>query len=508
VRHRSTRYVASILGALCVLGLLAASAPAAEPVLIDEFACEAGNACNGATPFNPQSVAVDENTGDIYVTDAELSVVDRFQPDGSYESQIANGAFDFSTAPVSIVVDGAGNLYIGGKSGNAYAYGPFGSVLWEKPEVIDHRIRDIGFDPSGGLWVLDRTDEELVELDPATGEQTGASISMAFDPEYVPCAFAFRATGTIAAGGCEGPFSEYAADGTFLRALEDDPEETPEDIAVDPTTNSFFGVFSERADNPSTLRQWDSSGDPEASVALPSPEPGAASLSPSGIAVDSSRNRIYVAAGGANAGRVLVYGIPAALTVNVTGAGEVESNPIGISCQADETCASEFAGVVILTANPAPGYILAGWLGCKKTSADTCTVNVDAATEVTAVFLKEGTAGPTGPQGGAGPIGGNGTNGANGKEGSPGPQGPRGERGAAVKVTCKVRGAKKPKVTCTVKPAATASVARLRWRLVRDGHVISHGTARHGRIQLGSLPSGHYRLKVEGRKGSTVIVVD
>lgn len=392
--------------------------------MIDEFACEAGNACNGATTFEPKSVAVDENTGDIYVTDAELSVVDRFQPNGTYDSQIANGAFDFSTAPVSLVVDGAGNLYIGGKSGNAYGYGPFGSVLWEKPEVIDHRIRDIGFDPSGGLWVLDRTDEELVELDPVTGEKTGGSISMAFDPVYGgACALAFRVTGTIAAGGCEAPFSEYAADGSFLRALEDDPEETPEDVAVDPTTNSLFAVFAERAATASTLRQWDSSGDPVASVALPSLEPGAASLFPSGIAVDSSRNRIYVAAGGGSAaGRVLVYGIPAPLTVNVTGAGTVESDPVGISCQADESCTDEFAGVVTLTATPAPGYILAGWLGCKKTSADTCEVSVDAATEVTAVFLKEGTAGPTGPQGGTGPVGptgGNGTNGANGKEGPP-----------------------------------------------------------------------------------------
>lgn len=187
MRHRRpTSFIPSILGALCALGILAAGASAAEPMLIDEFACEAGNACNGATTFEPQSVAVDENTGDIYVADAQHSVVDRFQPDGSYDSQIANGAFDFFTAPASLVVDGAGNLYIGGKSGNAYAYGPFGSVLWEKPEVIDHRIRDIAFDPSGGLWVLDRTDEELVELDPATGEKTGASISMAFDPELYP----------------------------------------------------------------------------------------------------------------------------------------------------------------------------------------------------------------------------------------------------------------------------------------------------------------------------------
>lgn len=188
----------------------------------------------------------------------------------------------------------------------------------------------------------------------------------------------------------------------------------------------------------------------------------------------------------------------------------MESNPVGISCQADETCANEFAGVVTLTANPAPGYILAGWLGCKKTSADTCVVTVDIATEVTAVFLKEGAVGSTGPQGGTGATGltgADGANGANGNDGPAGPRGPRGERGPAVKVTCKVRGIRKRKVTCRVKQDAAASAARLRWRLMRNGNAVSHGIARHGRIQLGTLPPGHYRLKVEGRKGATAIVV-
>jgi hypothetical protein len=185
----------------------------------------------------------------------------------------------------------------------------------------------------------------------------------------------------------------------------------------------------------------------------------------------------------------------------------VESDPLGISCQADESCTNEFAGAVTLTASPAPGHVFAGWLGCKKTSADTCVVTVDAATEVTAVFLEEGSAGPTGPQGGTGAAGSNGADGAKGSDGAAGSRGPQGKQGPATKVTCKVKGAKKPKVTCTVKQDATASAARLRWRLMRGGHAVSHGTARHGRIQLGALPLGHYRLKVEGRKGATAIMV-
>jgi hypothetical protein len=46
VRHRRpTSLIASILGALCALGIVAAAA-SAEPVLIDEFACEVGD-CKG-----------------------------------------------------------------------------------------------------------------------------------------------------------------------------------------------------------------------------------------------------------------------------------------------------------------------------------------------------------------------------------------------------------------------------------------------------------------------------
>lgn len=37
--------------------------------------------------------------------------------------------------------------------------------------------------------------------------------------------------------------------------------------------------------------------------------------------------------------------------------------------------------------------------------------------------------------------------------------------------------------------------------------IVRHGSTGHGRIKLGAPAPGHHRLKVEGRKGATAIVV-
>jgi hypothetical protein len=234
---------------------------------------------------------------------------------------------------------------------------------------------------------------------------------------------------------------------------------------------------------------------------------------------------------------------PATLVVfkGGNGNGTVTSNPAGINC-GTEPCEAVFSEgeVVTLTAAPASGSVLAGWLGCHHTGPTTCTVTVNGPeTEVTAVFLAEGPqgpagpagptgptgpSGPTGPAGPAGPTGAtgsagatgaagaNGKDGANGQNGAQGPQGPQGAQGPAGpagKVTCKVKGKTKVKVTCTVKQGASASRARLHWRLMRGGHAYSHGTAHRGRLQLdlGHLRPGRYVLHVAGQRTGTRILI-
>jgi len=253
------------------------------------------------------------------------------------------------------------------------------------------------------------------------------------------------------------------------------------------------------------------------------------------------------------------------------GEGTVTSSPSGINC--GDACEEQSAPyseneVVTLTATAKAGSVLAGWLGCKRTSPTTCQVKVAGGTEVTAVFLAEGPQGPTGPEGPAGPTGpegpagpegpdgptgptgptgpegpdgptgptgptgpggatgptgptgatgaqgaagqnGNdGANGQNGAQGPQGPQGPQGARGPAAKVTCKVmQKGKKVKVTCKVKQSASSS--RVRWRLSHGGKTRSHGVTKSGRLQLdlSHLRKGRYVLHVQGQGKGTVIVV-
>ena len=211
------------------------------------------------------------------------------------------------------------------------------------------------------------------------------------------------------------------------------------------------------------------------------------------------------------AGSVTTFASPLSpLTVFITGEGEVISTPAGIKCSTEE-CTHTFEGEVTLTvAKVAAGYEFAGWIGCRKVSATTCTVDVTAASEVTAVFLKagkegatgtegsagkEGTAGSGGKAGAAGPTGEKGTAGGAGAQGPAGPTGAQGPAGPAGKVellTCeKIKGKQHcttKLISGTVKFTAAGSAARA--TLSRNGVVFAAGTARltRGRMSLRLLP--------------------
>ena len=77
------------------------------------------------------------------------------------------------------------------------------------------------------------------------------------------------------------------------------------------------------------------------------------------------------------------------LTVTVAGEGVVASDPAGIVCGAD--CTNDFpvGGMVTLTAEPAVGWEVTGWVGTGAScgvGARTCVVTMNQARSVTVTF--------------------------------------------------------------------------------------------------------------------------
>jgi surface protein len=77
---------------------------------------------------------------------------------------------------------------------------------------------------------------------------------------------------------------------------------------------------------------------------------------------------------------------PLTVTKAGTGTGTVSSSPAGIAC--GESCEASFASGtgVTLTATADEGSVFQGWGGACTGSADTCSVTMDGAKEVTATF--------------------------------------------------------------------------------------------------------------------------
>ncbi len=78
-----------------------------------------------------------------------------------------------------------------------------------------------------------------------------------------------------------------------------------------------------------------------------------------------------------------------ALTVAITGAGTVTSNPAGIDCGTD--CSENYSSgtVVMLTATADAGFTFIGWSSaCTTTASGDCQVTMNAAKSVTATFNK------------------------------------------------------------------------------------------------------------------------
>jgi hypothetical protein len=485
----------ALLGAVALLLLGAGTARAART--LEREITEAGGA-NGPTLVHPEGVALDASNH-LWVTEnfVEHASVEKYGPTGSFENDVLAPPWPANPSLESIAFDKAAGALFVSESGsdevdglaqaNAQYTGtqllPLGAPRVNGSNCCDLRLAadNSGDAYNGDLYVfagngggnahvirinsstgapVDYTEGSSAGSDELTGADTPAH-SFVGPGSFGQGGIAVDAAGHLwVADGTHDALDEFAPTGRYLHSITQIAPSEPLGqllaVAIDPTTGNVLV-------NNVSINGVDEFTPSGTFVGATRSSAAGQIL---GIAVNSA-GKLYIA-NSSGASAVEVFG-PAgapdaklALTVNITGEGEV-SGPGGIACTGagagTSACESAFVEgtEVELVAHPAAGYTLAGWLDCKPVAAGRCEATLDAAREVTAVFLKEAEApvitpfsgnengcvdggvevtvgGHTtyvcnGTNGANGTDGANGTNGTNGKEGKEGPKGSEGPQG-------------------------------------------------------------------------------
>ncbi len=329
-RHakRSTKATICALAALCVAMLaLSATASAARPVFKGTFSCAAefpsgGQNCGGDTSFNPERLAVDESSGDVYVIDQANDAIQVFDEDGTWKDQLVvpvdkGGTFGFSGFD-DIAVDNSGvpatqgNVYVGAgtKHFGFDSAGDLGDLKWEA-STSGGSACGIAVDTSGAVFGAEYGGN-IQQLDAANGTPVGSPIVTSTDSSDT-CSIAFDSQDNL--------YLQHFNDLTIIKLLSSASYGFPPtvtlsdsnhtDVEVNRTLDRVYTVSSGVA-----LRWYDNDVQP-----IISPfDSGALGRNYIGVTVNSETNRIYVTDAGN--GRVEVWELPQVkLEVFPNGAG-------------------------------------------------------------------------------------------------------------------------------------------------------------------------------------------
>jgi hypothetical protein len=360
---------AALASTLILLLALAAPAAFAEaPTKVGEFNGKDVPETESLGMTETTRVAVDEASGDVYVTDPTHDLINRFDSTGKWVSQIkgestAMKTFAFGSSGDSLAVDNSGGpdqgdvYFLSPNNSTLYALGSNGVERWEAASP-DASWCGVGVDQKGDPWVDDPGSSEMIQLDPSNGATTGASIGAS--GQY--CSLAFDNQGSVYAGkSALGGTDKYDQQGNFVATI--DPSTIVYEVATSFVRNSFFTAAADVTPPPTpTVRQFDFTGRQISKIDGKLGEHFA-----HGVAYNGTSNLIYTS--DYTAGVVYIYSVPpqpptvsaeAASGVTKTGAtinGKVNPNASDVTeCHAlyETEAQFEMDGKTFASAQSAP----------------------------------------------------------------------------------------------------------------------------------------------------------
>ena len=359
---------------------------------------------------NPQSVAVDQASGDIYAVNNINDSVHRYTPAGTPDNftagpnigtntltgidflNIGEGqvAIDNSGGPADgrIYVADAGNKVVkifatdgsplGSLTGSGTPAGLFGSAVGV---AVNQATGDLYIaDPSNRIWRYTPSGATVAESDYSGGIDPGFGPGqLAADSGHV---YATNVASAISGGNLIRFRASDFATGAPPSATGATIDTTTKAVAVNPLNGD---VYANRGGQIAVYQSGIAAG------VSPYYTFGSATdfgTSSQGVAVKAG-GPAYVADRHTGGKEIDVYGVeitgfPLTVAKAGPGTGTITSSPPGIDC--GTTCAATLGGTLTLTAAADPGSNFNGWTGCNSVSAGQCTVTMSTARSITANF--------------------------------------------------------------------------------------------------------------------------
>jgi hypothetical protein len=372
------RHVLAAVIGLCALagGLTFSSAPAfanSAHVFSRSFGTGAGGEGAGELK-EPKAVAVNDETHDVYVADTANARVDQFDSSGSFIRSwgwgVADGLPAFETctlscqkgisgsglgqfeAPTFIAVDnssgGEGDVYVAdtatklvqkfdSSGGLIESWGVKGQLA--ESSVANGPFAELGgitVDSSGNLWVLGGGTEQLPNPHMFEFGQAGGFIQAWEAPNFLSAGIAVDGEGDLYVAEGFGAVVKLTAGGELIgrvtppALIEAVPGPPPTGLAVDSATNNLYVDFG------TTIEQFSHACDPAQGLLCPIVETfGSPQLvGGAGLAVDAASGAVYAA--DATAGVIDEFGAAISATTGLAssvlaGSATVEGsvNPLG-----------------------------------------------------------------------------------------------------------------------------------------------------------------------------------